>query len=99
MKENKRLAQEKDALNARLTNLRQINRKQEKKIEQGNANKKQDKLLQESEKRIQHHEAWAMELEEKLAFTVDKFEEQNKRFLECGRDLAELQDQFEEQKE
>ena len=34
-------------------------------------------------------EAWAQELEEKLTFTVDKFEEQNKRLLECGKELAE----------
>jgi|TARA_B110000285_G_C15033169_1_gene567820 hypothetical protein len=38
---------------------------------------------------MQQNERWAEELEEKLNFTVDKFEEQNTRFMECGKELAE----------
>lgn len=45
-------------------------------------------------------------MEEKLSFTVEKFEEQNQRFMQCGRELAEaheyietLEAQHEEQKE
>jgi len=79
IKENQKLAQEKAALNSRLHSLRQVNRQQEKKLEQGslpfNNNSKQNKLLLESERRMQQNEAWALELEEKLSFTVDKFEE------------------------
>lgn len=40
---------------------------------------------------MQQNERWAEELEEKLNFTVDKFEEQNTRFMECGKELAECQ--------
>ena len=40
---------------------------------------------------MQQNEEWAQELEEKLNFTVEKFEEQNSRFMECGKELAEAQ--------
>jgi len=75
IRENQKLAQEKAALNSRLHSLRQVNRQQEKKLEQGSLPFKQNKLLLESERRMQQNEAWALELEEKLSFTVDKFEE------------------------
>lgn len=58
---------------------------------------KQNRQNQDLDKKIQQSEAWAQELEEKLTFTVDKFEEQNKRFLECGKELAEAQEKLEKQ--
>ena len=51
---------------------------------------------------MQKAEEWAEELEEKLTFTVEKFEEQNLRFMQCGKELAEAQElleQFENQEE
>ena len=48
-----------------------------------------------TEKKMQQTEKWAEELEEKLSFTVEKFEEQNQRFMQCGRELAEAQELIE----
>lgn len=53
IRENQRLVQEKEALNARLSSLRQLNRRQEKKIEQGNFTMKQSQRLLESERRAE----------------------------------------------
>lgn len=44
-------------------------------MEQGQAIIKQTKQNNDFEKKLQQAEAWAQELEEKLTFTVDKFEE------------------------
>ena len=44
---------------------------------------------------MQETEKWAEELEEKLSFTVEKFEEQNQRFMQCGKELSEAQELIE----
>ena len=46
----------------------------------------------ESDKKLIKAEEWAEELVEKLTFTVEKFEEQNQRFMQCGKELAEAQE-------
>lgn len=39
------------------------------------------------------------ELQSKLDFTVQKFEEQNKKFQECGQELAEAYETIEQQEQ
>jgi 3'-phosphoadenosine 5'-phosphosulfate sulfotransferase (PAPS reductase)/FAD synthetase len=48
-----------------------------------------------TERKMQETEKWAEELEEKLSFTVEKFEEQNQRFMQCGKELSEAQELIE----
>lgn len=88
-------------MNIRMSSLRSINKQQEKNKNSDKPTKSdKDKPAQsktktqalihkETEKRMQQNEEWAQELEEKLNFTVEKFEEQNSRFMECGKELAE----------
>jgi peptidoglycan hydrolase CwlO-like protein len=56
---------------------------------------KKNQIFQNTDKRLQQAEEWAEELEEKLTFTVEKFEEQNQRFMQCGKELAEAQELIE----
>ena len=72
-----------------MNSIRQVNKQLERKVEQITQPLKQNPLFIETEKRMQHNEKWAEELEEKLSFTVEKFEEQNQRFMQCGRELAD----------
>ena len=92
VRENRKLVQEKDGLNSRLGSLRGHNKQLEKKV-RADADDKGPKAvkreLMEAQGRVKELEEWATELEDKLSFTVDKFEEQNQRFMECGKELAE----------
>lgn len=56
---------------------------------------KKNAIFQDTDKKLQKAEEWAEELEEKLTFTVEKFEEQNQRFMQCGKELAEAQELLE----
>ena len=80
VRENRKLVQEKDGLNSRLGSLRGHNKQLEKKV-RADADDKGPKAvkreLMEAQGRIKELEEWATELEDKLSFTVDKFEEQN----------------------
>ena len=92
VRENRKLTQEKDGLNSRLTSLRGHNKQLEKKVRVDTDDKGPKAVkreLMEAQSRVKDLEEWAAELEDKLSFTVDKFEEQNQRFMECGRELAE----------
>ena len=42
---------------------------------------KRNSIFNDTEKKLIKAEEWAEELEEKLTFTVEKFEEQNQRFM------------------
>lgn len=84
VKENRRLTQEKDGLNQRMASLRQVNKQLGKKVDTSMNPYRQQGLVAEMEKRLEQSEKWTQELEEKLSFTVEKFEEQNQRFMECG---------------
>ena len=77
VKENKRMIAEKTTLNSRLTSLRQLNKQLERKVDHMSQPVKQNPIYLEMEKKAGHHEKWAQDLEEKLQFTVEKFEEQN----------------------
>ena len=88
LKENQKLVQEKGQTHERLTSLRTLNKQQEKKL--GNLSESLNQTQpDDTERRMQQSEKWVEELEEKLNFTVEKFEEQNQRFMQCGRELAE----------
>ena len=56
---------------------------------------KRNSIFNDTEKKLIKAEEWAEELEEKLTFTVEKFEEQNQRFMQCGKELAESQELLE----
>ena len=56
---------------------------------------KRNSIFNDTEKKLIRAEEWAEELEEKLTFTVEKFEEQNQRFMQCGKELAESQELLE----
>ena len=56
---------------------------------------KRNSIFNDTEKKLIRAEEWAEELEEKLTFTVEKFEEQNQRFMQCGKELAEAQELLE----
>jgi len=53
-------------------------------------------LFKQTDKRRLQNEKWAEELEEKLTFTVEKFEEQNLRFMQCGKELGEAHEQIDQ---
>ena len=59
--------------------LRGVNKQYEKKMQAQNepGPKATKRELGEAQARIKELEEWAAELEDKLSFTVDKFEEQN----------------------
>ena len=46
----------------------------------------------DAQRKVKNLEKVAADLEDKLSFTVEKFEEQNMRFMECGKELADTQD-------
>lgn len=90
IKENKKLAQEKENTSNRLSSLRQVNKQQIKKIEslQISQNETMMNMTMTNERQIE-------DIEAKLNFTVIKFEEQNKRFQQCGQELASAYDTIE----
>ena len=94
MRDNRKFAIEKEGLNQRMSSLRTVNKQLEKKAQVNDASggKIIKKELVDANDRVKELEEWATELEDKLSFTVDKFEEQNQRFMECGKELAESQD-------
>lgn len=69
VKENKKLSSEKAQMNQRMNSLRQVNKQLTKKIENPNSSAGQAEL------KLADSQRWAKELEEKLNFTVEKFEE------------------------
>lgn len=89
VKENKKLTGSIDGLNERLHSLRKVNKQQERRLESSNINmttltgatgnnttiKQPKQAYLEAEKKRKKAEEWAAELEDKLAFTVEKFEE------------------------
>jgi chromosome segregation ATPase len=94
VRDNRKFATEKEGLNQRMSSLRTVNKQLEKKAQVNDASsgKSIKKELVDANDRVKELEEWATELEDKLSFTVDKFEEQNQRFMECGKELAESQD-------
>jgi len=94
VRDNRKFATEKEGLNQRMSSLRTINKQLEKKahVNDATSGKSIKKELVDANDRVKELEEWATDLEDKLSFTVDKFEEQNQRFMECGKELAESQD-------
>lgn len=95
VKTNQKLVADKNTLTARLSSLRNVNKQLETKLKNQLEPLKKNPIFQSTDKRLQQAEEWAEELEEKLTFTVEKFEEQNQRFMQCGKELAEAQELIE----
>ena len=67
-------------MNSRLYSLRAVNKQLEKKVDTGKEDKRPQTAKKETlqaKARVKQLEKYSAELEDKLAFTVDKFEEQN----------------------
>ena len=78
VKENRKFSQDKEGLDSRMMNLRKMNKQLEKKMEvqsKDAAPKTAKRDLIDAQSRINELEDWTAELEDKLSFTVDKFEE------------------------
>lgn len=75
VKENKKLIAEKTAFNSRLQSLRNVNKQLERKLDNNSLPVRNNEFGHKTEKKIEQTEKWAEELEEKLSFTVEKFEE------------------------
>ena len=95
VKQNQKLVAEKTALNSRLSSLRNVNKQLETKLKNQLEPLKRNSIFTDTEKKLIKAEEWAEELEEKLTFTVEKFEEQNQRFMQCGKELAQAQELLE----
>ena len=74
VKENQKLSQERSHTNERLHSLRTLNKQHEKKL---GTLSMTIPFMDDTERRMEQSEKWAEDLEEKLNFTVEKFEEQN----------------------
>ena len=76
--------------------MRNVNKQLERKLDNKSSyTKNSDIGSKATERKIEQTEKWAEELEEKLSFTVEKFEEQNSMFMQCGKDLSDAQEYIE----
>lgn len=77
------------ALKGQMATMKQTNKNLEKKVADLRQPVKRSSRVINEEKKPVPVSKQVQELEEKLNFTVEKFEEQNQKFLQCGRDLVD----------
>lgn len=83
---------EKAQTDARMATLRQLNRQQQRKLEDQSMSAT---ILAEEESKTNDLQLRAAEAETKLKFAMDQFEEQNRKFQQCGQELAEAYETIE----
>lgn len=76
---------------ARMATLRQLNKQQQRKLQ----DQSMSANFMVEEQKTSELETRAAEAEAKLKFAMDQFEEQNRKFQQCGQELAEAYETIE----